>query len=113
MQYYPSQPLAGNGGNPVQLDNTGDNSIFLDQIYYSLGHKFSNVYAPPRINAYNFAINERCYNPYNVNTMYDGSMVNNPNFNWPAGSVNYDTALGMANIHENRYVGRAAYLFSF
>jgi hypothetical protein len=29
MDYFPSQPLTGNGGNPVQLDSTGDNSVFL------------------------------------------------------------------------------------
>lgn len=29
MDYYPSQPLMGNGGNPVALDTSGDNSVFL------------------------------------------------------------------------------------
>ena len=29
MDYFPSQPLSGNGGNPIQLDSTGDNSVFL------------------------------------------------------------------------------------
>lgn len=29
MDYYPSQPYSGNAGNPVQLDATGDNSVFL------------------------------------------------------------------------------------
>jgi hypothetical protein len=57
MEYFPTQPLSGNGGNPIQLDQTGDNGVFLDQIQFSTGYKFSNVYPSPRINAYNFAIN--------------------------------------------------------
>jgi len=40
-------------------------------------------------------------------------MINNVNFPWDTTTVNYDTAMGMSNVHENRYVGKAAYLFSF
>lgn len=29
MDYYPSQPLSGNGGNPIEIDSTGSNGIFL------------------------------------------------------------------------------------
>lgn len=57
MEYYPSQPLTGNAGNPIQLDSTGNNSIFLDQIYLSNGYMFSKLMPNPRINAFNFAIN--------------------------------------------------------
>jgi hypothetical protein len=66
-----------------------------------------------RINAFNFAINERPYNIFNTHTMYDTAMIDNLNYAWNAQSVNYDTALGMPYVHENRYVGKAAYLFTF
>ena len=49
----------------------------------------------------------------NTNSLYDKTMANNIAYTWSASSVNMDTALGMANVHENRYVGKAAYLFSF
>lgn len=29
MEYYPSQPLSGNGGNPIDFDGLGSNGIFL------------------------------------------------------------------------------------
>jgi hypothetical protein len=32
MDYFPSLPLTGNAGNPIAMDSTGDNSIFLEQI---------------------------------------------------------------------------------
>lgn len=67
----------------------------------------------PRINAFNFAINERCYNIMNTHTLYDPAMIDDMKYNWNPNSVNYDTAMGMANVHENRYVGKAAYIFSF
>ncbi len=40
-------------------------------------------------------------------------MVNSTVYQWNSASVNYDTAMGMANIHENRCVGKAAFVFSF
>ena len=66
-----------------------------------------------RINAFNFAINERPYNIFNTHTMYDPAMIDNLNYNWNNNSVNYDTSMGMSLIHENRCVGKAAYLFTF
>ena len=57
MNFYPPQPLAGNGGCPIQIDSSGDNSVYLNQIYYANGYMFSNSTPKPRINAYNFAIN--------------------------------------------------------
>lgn len=71
MQWYPIQPYTGNGGNPIQVDTTGDNSVFLENILYSHDYMFSNLNPQPRINAYNFAINNRCYNPANIETFYD------------------------------------------
>ena len=67
----------------------------------------------PRINAYNFAINDRPYNIYNTHTFYDPSMIDDIAYQWGADTVNSDTAMGMSFLHENRYVGKAAYLFSF
>lgn len=34
----------------------------------------------PRINPYNFAINERPYDVTNKNTFYPNGMLNNPNY---------------------------------
>ena len=48
-----------------------------------------------------------------MNTLYDPAMINDSNYQWGGMSVNYDTAMGMSNVHENRYVGKAAYVFSF
>lgn len=53
----------------------------------------------PKINSYNFAINERCYDIMNTHTFYDPSMIGDPLYQWSASSVNADTALGMANVH--------------
>lgn len=99
MEYYPSQPLTGNGGNPIEIDSTGNNSVFLEQIFQSHGLMFSKSKPMPRINSYNFAINERCYNVYNTHTLYDPDMIDNNLYTWGTDSVNYDTACGMANIH--------------
>ena len=60
---------------------------------------FSNLMPSPRINAYNFAINERCYDITNVNTYYDPSMINNYAYKWSQNSINVDTAMGMPFIH--------------
>lgn len=67
----------------------------------------------PRINAYNFAINNRPYNPTNAQTFYDPSMLNNQNYSFGTNSVNADTAMGMCWIHENRVVGKAAYSITY
>lgn len=99
MEYYPSQPLSGNAGNPIQVDSTGDNSVFLDQIMMSNGYMFSSLSPMPRINSYNFAINERCYDILNTHTFYDPGMINQPTYQWSPDSINSDTALGMSNIH--------------
>lgn len=65
----------------------------------SNGYFFSNLSPMPRINPYNFAINDRCYNPLNGYTLYDPAMIDVPYYIWTANSVNVDTAMGMANIH--------------
>lgn len=53
----------------------------------------------PRINAFNFAINNRPYQVSNKNTFYDPNMLGNHNYVFTANSVNADTALGMSWIH--------------
>lgn len=55
----------------------------------------------PRINTYNFAVNDRCYDPTNTNTLYLPSSYNNPTntTQWNSSSINADTALGMPFIH--------------
>lgn len=69
--------------------------------------------ALPRINCFNFAINDRPYTITNKNTFYDPNMLNNQHYTFTSSSVNADTALGMAWIHENRVVGKAAYVINF
>lgn len=60
---------------------------------------FNKVNPWPRINAYNFAINDRCYDVTRKNTFYDPSMIDQLLYKWTPQSVNYDTALGMPMIH--------------
>ena len=49
----------------------------------------------------------------NTHTLYDPAMIDDFSYQWGGFSVNYDTAMGMANLHENRFVGKAVYSFSF
>lgn len=67
----------------------------------------------PRINSYNFAINSRCYDPSQTNSYLDLNSYQNGGYVWQSKSVNGDTAMGLPFFHENRYVGRAAFVYSF
>jgi hypothetical protein len=59
---------------------------------------FNKVNPWPRINAFNFAINERCYDVSNQRTMYSQTSAQNTNWQTTA-KVNMDTALGMPSVH--------------
>lgn len=62
----------------------------------------------------NFAINGRCYDVTNINPFYPPQMSQNgANYIWSPNSVNADTAMGMSHFHENRYVGKAAFVYSW
>ncbi len=65
----------------------------------SNGHLFEKNKAKPKINEYNFAINDRCYDIMNTHTFYDPAMIDDLNYQWGGQSVNCDTAMGYANIH--------------
>ena len=79
VDYWPPQPYKGNGGNVASNNYDDDNSIFVENIYWSGNYMFSK--APlPRINPYNFAVNERPYDVTNKNTFYDTSMYQNYNY---------------------------------
>jgi hypothetical protein len=39
--------------------------------------------------------------------------MNNQNYTYTSDSINMDTAMGMSWIHENRVIGKAAYLISY
>ncbi len=52
-----------------------------------------------KINAFNFAINDRCYNIFNTHSFYDTAIMNDQSYKWYANSVNSDTAMGMSLIH--------------
>lgn len=97
--FFPSQPLQGNAGNPTMIDNQPDNTIFLKQLYWSNNYMFNMNIPMPRINKTNFAINRRCYDPSNTQTYYDPAMLNNASYTWTPKSVNCDTAMGMPYFH--------------
>ena len=59
----------------------------------------------------NFAINGRCYNTKNTQTYMDPNIYGNLAYNWTVNSINADTALGYSHFHENRYVGKAAFVY--
>ena len=89
-----------------------DNSNFLENIYWSNDYMFAKT-PLPRINAYNFAINDRLYSVTNKNLFYDSAMLQNQNYAFTNSSINGDTAMGMSWIHENRYIGKAAYVITY
>jgi hypothetical protein len=53
----------------------------------------------PRINSFNFAVNDRPYDVYNTHTFYDPSMIDDPSYVWSSSSINADTAMGMPYLH--------------
>lgn len=112
VEYWPPQPFKGNGGNPCSNNYEDDNSIFVENLYWANNYMFSKN-SLPRINIYNFAINSRPYNPANQNSFYHANMYGNFNYAFTASSVNADTALGNAWLHENRMVGKAAYIIVY
>jgi hypothetical protein len=71
----------------------------MDQLHLSTGLFFEKNKPPMKINAFNFAINERCYDILNAHTFYDPGMVDDPTYQWTNGSINADTAFGMPNVH--------------
>lgn len=75
-----------------------DNSNFVENLYWSNDYMFAKT-PLPRINQYNFAINDRIYNVNNKNTYYDPAILNNINYAFTNSSINGDTALGSAWIH--------------
>lgn len=98
-EFFPSQPITGNAGNPCILDTTGDCWPFYEQILLSTNYLFNTNMPVPKINTKNFAINGRCYNVTNTAPYYDPIIYNNPLYQWTSSTVNADTAMGMANFH--------------
>lgn len=113
--YYPPQPFIGNAGNPQTIDTTGDNSEFYLNILKSNNFLFNVNTQLPRINRINFSINNRCYDPTNQASFLDPQIQSTipTSYTWSAKSVNADTAMGMSWFHQNRYIGKAAYVYSF
>ena len=90
----------GNGGNPCQLsDGQDDNSNFIENIFWSNNFMFNKVNPFPRINSYNFAINDRCYDIEKVTPMYSAILGGSNLMSWTAANINSDTAQGMPFIH--------------
>jgi hypothetical protein len=75
---------------------------------------FSANHPTPKINQKNFAVNERCYNINNGMTFFNPKIYDNNN-NWTFGPdiINQDTAMGMANFHENRFLGKAIFMYTW
>lgn len=49
-----------------------------------------------------------------MNTFYNTNMpIQGCSYNWQPNSVNADTAMGMSHFHENRYIGKAAFIYSW
>lgn len=80
--YYPSQPIIGNAGNPQILDTTGDNWAFYQQILLSNNYLFNTNFPCPKINTKNFAINGRIYNVKKTDPFWEISMYNNLTYQW-------------------------------
>lgn len=100
LEYYPPQPIVGNAGNPEMLDNTGDNSPFVELLLLSNNYLFSTNIPNPKINTKNFALNSRIYDPNATNTLYDPTIVSRSTpYTWTSNSVNGDTAMGQSYFH--------------
>lgn len=113
-EYFPSQPIIGNAGNPSTLDTTGDAWPFYEQLLLSSNFLFNTNLPTPKINIKNFAINGRCYNANNKNTFLDPSLsLYSASYVYSSNSINTDTALGQSHFHENRYIGKAAYVYTW
>ena len=112
-QFYPSQPIVGNAGNPEYYQGQSDNAPFLRQLYLSNNYIFNLNTPMPKINRVNFAINGRNYNVKNTQTFYDPDMYLNPNYKWTQNSVNIDTAMGMSALNQNKWVGMAVYSWTW
>jgi hypothetical protein len=95
------------------LDNTGDNSDFMQLLLMSNNYLFTTNIPQPKINAYNFTLNERLYDPSKTSTLYDPTMWHSGYYAYNKDSVNGDTAMGQPYFHENRHRGTAAFTFSF
>ena len=83
---------------------------------------FSTNYPYPKINPKNFAINRRIYDTSATSAYMSPSLYNQSptslggyvtSLNSMTSNVNPHTALGQSWFHENRYVGKAAFPFSF
>lgn len=108
--YWPTQPIVGNAGNPEPVDGDVDNYVYMEQLLLSTLYLFSTNHPMPKINKYNFAINGRCYDSDRKDTYYtnmDGQL--SPT----VANVNKDTALGYSWYHENRYVGKAMFIYTW
>lgn len=114
-EFFPPQPIVGNAGNPEVLDSTMDCTPFYMQLIESNNELFNITSSGMRVNRINFCINNRIYDPTNTATMLPQQLLSNNGIdNWqPSWQINGDTAMGMPFFHENRYVGRAAFVYSF
>ncbi len=74
---------------------------------------FNTNHPSPKINTKNFAINGRPYRTENNWSLYDSNMRDNVNYVPNATSFNFDTAMGMSKYHENRYIGKAMYTYTW
>jgi hypothetical protein len=86
----------------------------------SNNYLFNTNFPIPRINQKNFAVNGRCYDASNTNMLLSNSLYNPGATQTPISlgafnktTVNTDTAMGQAWFHENRYIGKGFFSYTF
>lgn len=102
--YIPPQPIVGHAGNIVASGSIRNNAPYIIELHKAFGKLF-NIGANTYINSTNFAVNDRPYNPTNVQPYWTSVGGTNGTI------LNIDTASGLPLFHENRCVGRAMYAF--
>lgn len=111
-EYLPPQPITGNSGNSqplsgasnVKVTNRNSNADFILNTYKALG-KLWDTSRDNMINPRNFAVNDRYWDPSNVNAPISNALST------PTTVLtdNVDTALAWPMFHENRCVGKSIF----
>lgn len=121
--WFPLQPIIGNAGNPEDDGTSGDNWDFYQPILLNQNYLFNTNIPLPRINQYNFAINGRIYDVNKTETLLPPQLYDAPQSKFQEvqatlssklwDKVNTETAMGNSLFHENRYIGRAVFSYTW
>lgn len=67
---FPEDPLYGHGGIPFGFGHPdGDNKAFFEELLKTFGRLY-NLSSTGIINPFNFAVNDRAYNPEKLGSVY-------------------------------------------